>query len=308
MKTKVLYKIIQSIKNPNLVLRKIWISSSKLIDSDKIYLKVLYYLSIGKTIDFNNPKTFTQKIQWLKLYNNSPICTKMVDKYEVREIIKEKIGEEYLIPLYGVWEDFNEINFETLPNEFVLKTTHDSGSIVICKDKSKLDFNAARKILNSSLKKNYFWKTREYPYRDVKPRIIAEKLMSNEDGSDLSDYKFLCFNGKPEVLFFASQRFNNRNEPAKFDFYDMELNHLPFRSKGHKNSEQILKNINSFSKMKYLSEKLSNGFPHLRVDLYLINGRIYFGELTFHHDSGIVPFIPKEWDERLGNMIRLDKG
>lgn len=301
-----LNKFIKIVKNPSLLLRRIWILSSKLIKSDKVYLKVLYFLSVNKKMDFNNPFTFTQKIQWLKLYNNSPICTKMVDKYEVREIIKEKIGEEYLIPLYGVWNNFDEIEFDKLPNEFVLKTTHDSGTVIICKDKLNLDFNNAKIIINKSLRRNYFWKVREYPYRYVKPRIIAEKYMKNNDNSDLSDYKFFCFNGIPKLLFFASDRFNNYNEPAKFDYYDMDMNHLPFRSKGHKNSILPLSYVKSFETMKQISMKLSQGFPHLRVDLYLINNKIYFGELTFHHDSGLVSFIPNKWDKILGDMIILD--
>lgn len=300
-----LNKIRKAIKNPRKVFIYLWILSSKLIKSDKVYLKVLYFLSVNKKMDFNNPFTFTQKIQWLKLYNNSPICTKMVDKYEVREIIKEKIGEEYLIPLLGVWDDFDEIDFDILPNQFVLKTTHDSGTVVVCKDKSRLNINDTKKRINKSLKRNYFWKGREYPYKNVKPRIIAEEFMTNEDDSDLVDYKFFCFNGVPQILFFASERFNKRNELAKFDYYDMDLNHLPIKSRGHKNSDVLLKDIANFEIMKQIASKLSNGFPHLRVDLYSIRGKIYFGELTFHHDGGIVPFIPENWDLKIGDLINL---
>ena len=297
--------LIKAIERPYRVLLRIWISMSKLIKSDKLYLKVYYYLATSKHLDFNNPKTFTQKTQWLKLYNNTPLCTQLVDKYGVRSYIKEKIGDEYLFPLLGVWNSFEDIDFSALPNEFVLKTTHDSGGIVICKDKRTLDINQARKKLSKSLATNYFWHGREYPYKNVVPKIIAEKLMTNIDGTDLVDYKFFCFDGEPKVLFYASDRFLKKDVPAKFDYYDMELNHLPIRSKGHDNSSVLLKEIPFFKEMKDIAKILSKGFPFVRVDLYNINGRIYFGEMTFHHDGGTVLFIPEEWDIKLGDMINL---
>lgn len=298
-------KVLKGVRNPSRIILRIWVLCSKIISSDKLFLRVYYFLAVGEKLNLNNPELFTEKIQWLKLNNRSNLCTQMVDKYDVRKIIRERIGDEYLIPLYGVWDKFNDINFNELPDRFVLKTTHDSGTVIVCKDKKELDIEKARKKINKSLKRNYFWKGREYPYKNVKPKIIAEELMCNKDGSDLADYKFFCFDGEPKILFYASDRFNEKKEPAKFDYYDMELHHLPIKSKGHKNSGVILNNIVNFDLMKDLAKQLSSGFPHLRVDLYLINSRIYFGELTFHHDGGIVPFIPKEWDKILGEMIKL---
>lgn len=285
----------------------IWIRISKLVPNDRLYLRVLYRILTGEKLNFASPETFCQKIQWLKLYNKSNECTQMVDKYGVRAYIREKIGEEYLIPCYGVYNSFDDIDFSELPDTFVMKTTHDSGGVVICKDKSLLNYDEARKKLERSLKRNYFWVGREYPYKNVQPRIVIEKLMSNEDGSDITDYKFFCFNGEPQILFYASERFNAFNEPAKFDYYDMYMNHLDMSSVGHKNAENLLSPFPEFSKMKDIARTLSTGFPHLRVDLYLINGRIYFGELTFHHDGGFVPFLPSEWNKVLGDMIILPR-
>lgn len=301
-------KILRLLKNPSKILLHSWIACSKYIKSDVFFLKVYYFLALGKKMDFDNPKTYSQKIQYLKLYNNSPVCTQMVDKYGVRELIKEKVGDEYLIPLYGVWSKFDDIDFKSLPNQFVLKTTHDSGSYIICKDKSKLDLKSAKRRLNSSLRRNYFWRGREYPYKNVEPRIIAEKLMTNENGSDIVDYKFYCFNGVPKIMFFASDR-QNKTEETKFDYYDMDLNHLPIKSKGRENAKINLREnkafVESFQQMKELSKKLSDGFPHLRVDLYYIRGDIYFGELTFHDGGGIDQLSPESCDVEWGDMIKL---
>lgn len=297
--------IKKSVKKPYLILPYCWQKCSKLIGSDELYLKVYYRLAIGKKLDLEHPKTFTAKLQWLKLHNTSELCTQLVDKYRVREFIKEKLGEEYLIPQLGVWKHFDEIDFDSLPEQFVLKTNHGSGGVVICRDKGKLDKAAARRRLECSLKKNYFWVGREYPYKNVPPRIIAEKFMQDEAGNPPVDYKFFCFNGEPKVLFYASERFNKEGLAPKFDYYDMELNHLPVRSKGHQNAEKLLEMFPQFEQMKEIARQLSQGFPHVRVDLYLIDGKIYFGEMTFHHDGGLVQFDPEEWDEKFGEMINL---
>ena len=300
-------KISKAFKNPRLAASVVWEACSKMIKSDKLYLKVYYYLHTGKRLNLDNPVSFNEKMQWLKLHNTKPVCTQMADKYAVRQLITDSIGEDYLIPLLGVWDCFDEIDFGLLPDKFVLKATHDSGSFVICKDKSRFDKNAARKKLNRSLKNNYFWAGREYPYKDIKPRIIAETYMENPGEDGLSDYKFFCFGGKPDMLFYASDRFNNDDgEGAKYDYYDMNLNHLPIRNQGHKNKNLVIPHTAQFEEMKDLAAKLSKGFPFLRVDFYLINGKVYFGELTFHDGGGVVPFVPDEWDYRLGEKIVLD--
>jgi hypothetical protein len=298
---KILRRIIKGFKKPKVALFWLWWKSSRFIPSDKLYLKVYYYLKMGEKLNLENPKTFNQKIQWLKLNNTNPRYMQMVDKYAVRELIKNEIGEEYLIPLLGAWKSFDEIDFDKLPDQFVLKANHDSGSVVICKDKSSFDFNAAKSKLTKKLKQNYFYSGREMPYKQVKPIIIAEKYMVDESGSELKDYKFFCFNGEPKVMFVASDRFAD----IKFDFYDMDFNWLPFSTGIHLTTQKKIVKTEAHKRMINLSAKLSQGIPHVRVDFYNINGKIYFGEFTFHHDGGIVKFYPEEWDRKLGDMIVL---
>ena len=228
----------------------------------------------------------------------------MVDKYEAKKYVADKIGEEYIIKTLGVWDKFDDIDFSTLPNQFVLKTTHDSGGVVICKDKSTFDIKIAKEKLEKTLKRNYCFMNREWPYKNVKPRIIAEEYMVDESGYELKDYKFFCFDGKVKVLFVAKDR-TKANEETKFDFFDENFNHLPFTN-GHPNSEPPYVKPQNFEKMKELAEVLSKDIPHLRVDFYNINGKIYFGELTFFHWSGLTPFEPEEWDYKLGSWINLN--
>ncbi len=267
------------------------------------YLKKIFRYRMGEELDLINPESFNQKIQWLKLYDRNPKYTKLVDKYEVKFIVDRILGTGYTFPTIGVWSHFSDIDFNELPNEFVLKCTHDSGGVVICKNKINFDKSAAKKKLEGSLKNNYYTISREWPYKNVKHRIIAEKYMVDESGYELKDYKFFCFNGIAKVMFIASDR-QNTNEETKFDFFDMEFNHLPFTN-GHPNSNKIIIKPKSFEKMKKLAEILSEGIPQVRIDFYDINGNIYFGEMTFSHWSGFVPFIPDEWDYRLGSMINL---
>lgn len=271
--------------------------------SDDKYLKKAYKAKFHKKLDLRNPQTFNEKLQWLKLYDRKPIYTTMVDKYEAKKYVAERIGEEYIIPTLGVWDRFEDIDFDALPNEFVLKCTHDSGGLVICRDKSKLDIKKAREKITRSLGKNYYLHGREWPYKDVKPRIIAEKYMVDESGYELKDYKFFSFDGFAKAMFIASDR-ANPTEETKFDFYDMDFKHLPFTN-GHPNADHEIKRPDSFEKMKELAGILSKGIPQVRVDFYDINGKVYFGELTFSHWSGMMPFNPDEWDETFGNWIRL---
>jgi hypothetical protein len=254
-----------------------------------------------ENLDLKNPKTFNQKLQWLKIHNIDPKYEKMTDKYEVRKIIKEIVGEEFLIPLLGVWNYFDEIDFEKMPNQFVLKPNHLSGSVVVCRDKSTFNINEARKILTRALRKNYFYGGRETPYKNIKPRIIAENYMVDESGEELKDYKFFCFNGSPKLFFVATGRNIGK---TKFDFFDLDYNHLPFTN-GHGNANIPIMKPKNFNQMVEIAKKLSEGIPHVRVDLYNVDGKIYFGEYTFHHWGGIVPFEPREWDEKIGEMIDI---
>ena len=269
---------------------------------DKFYIKLYYRAVFKKKIDLENPKTFNEKLQWLKFNDRNPLYTKLVDKYEVREYIKEKIGEKYLVPIYGVWDKFDEIDFEKLPNQFVLKCTHDSGGIVICKDKSKLDLKEAKKKINKALKRNFFYIGREWPYKNVKPRIIAEEYLQEENDDDLYDYKFMCFNGKVKCSFICSGR--NSKDGLSVDFYDINWKKMPVERK-YKNSKKEFKKPKDYEQMIALSEELSKDIPFVRVDFYEVNGKIYFGELTFYPGSGFEKFNPQKYDELLGSWLEL---
>lgn len=261
-------------------------------------------MRMKRKLHLDNPKTFNEKLQWLKLYGYKPIYTQMVDKYAVRQIVSDFIGGGYLIPLLGVYDSFDEIDFDKLPNQFVLKATHDSGSVVICKDKKTFDFEKARKKLTRALKYNYFWASREMPYKDVKPRIIAEEYMAELGDISLVDYKFWVFNGETKLVFVASDRFGV--DGARFDFLDLDFNNLNFGSVGHKRAGDKLQKPDNWEEMKLLIKKLAfDDIPFVRIDLYSIKDKIYFGEYTFFHDGGVVAFEPKEWDRKLGDMINL---
>ena len=272
--------------------------------TDKAYLKFMYRVRMGKKLNLKNPQTFNEKLQWLKLYDRKPEYTVMVDKEAVKQYVADKIGAEYIIPTLGVYNNFDEIDFDKLPNQFVLKSTHDSGGVIICKEKSTLDKIMAKEKIERSLKTNYFWRGREWPYKNLKPRIIAEKYMVDESGYELKDYKFFCFDGVPKFLLVAKDR--EKGKEAKYDYFDENFNHLPF-TKGHPSSEPPYFKPDGFEEMKELAEKLSKDIPHVRVDLYNINGKIYFGELTFYPASGFGGFQPEEWDHKIGEWLKLPK-
>ena len=270
---------------------------------DKIYLNNKFRKVFGRDIDWKNPTTFNEKLQWLKIYDRNPLYTKLVDKYEVRKYIAEKIGEEYLIPCLGVWEHFEDINFNELPDQFVLKCTHDSNSVVVCRNKAAFDIENARKKLNQHLKMNFYYNAREWPYKNVKPRIIAEQYMEDRQTEELKDYKIFAFSGVAQALFIASDR-QNPNEQVKFDFFDVNFGHLDIRQ-GHPNSAILPDKPSNLKEMISLAEKLSEEFPQVRVDFYECNEKTYFGEMTFFHHSGFVAFDPENWDVTFGSWIKL---
>lgn len=272
---------------------------------DEMYLKIAYWARMHKRLNLTNPKTFSEKLQWIKLYDRNPLYTQLVDKYEVKPFVEEKIGIEYIIPTLGIWDNFDDIDFSKLPNQFVLKCTHDSGGLIICKNKEILDIPTTRKIINSCLKHSFFWGMREWPYKDVKPRIIAEKYMEDTQTNELRDYKFFCFDGEVKALFIATERQKEGSE-TKFDFFDAEFNHLPFTN-GHPNASTLPEKPKCFNEMIVLASKLSKGIPHVRVDFYEVDGKVYFGEMTFFHWSGMTPFEPEEWDYKFGNWIKLPR-
>mgnify|MGYP002625637669 CR=1 FL=1 len=283
------------------LIKLIWDYVGKILP-DKLYLSLFFRYKMGYWLDWKHPKTFNEKLQWLKLYDRHEEYSRLVDKYAVKEYVADLIGGNYIIPTLGVWDNFDDIDFSQLPNQFVLKCTNDRGGVIICNDKSKLDIKVVREKLNRNLRKNFFYSSREYPYKQVKPRIIAEKYM-DAGGGELPDYKLFCFNGKMKFLFVATDR-NRKDEDTKFDFFDENYNHLRIRN-GHPNANITPSKPKSFELMKMLAERLSQNIPQVRVDFYDVNGKVYFGEMTFFHWGGTVPFEPTDWDYKFGEMIDL---
>lgn len=271
---------------------------------DETYLKLMFWVKMNQKLDLENPTSFNEKLQYLKLYDRKDIYTTMVDKYEAKKFIEKKIGKEYVIPTIGIWNEFDEIEFSGLPNQFVLKTTHDSGGVIICTDKSALDISNAREKLESSLRRNYYWYGREWPYKNVKPRIIAEQYLCEKkeiiDDPAITDYKFFCFDGVPKIMYIS----RDRAKTPSTDFFDMEFNHLDIRMKDP-NAEITPQKPEQFEEMKRIASILSKDISHLRVDFYLISGKLYVGELTFYHNSGFGNVSPDAWNRKLGDWILL---
>lgn len=295
---------LEKLKSKNEIIRYIWRKISKLgllnFLSDELFVKLEYKLKMKNDLDIANPKRYNEKLQWLKLYDHNPLYTDLVDKYEVREYVEDLIGKDYLIPVYGVYRNYDDINFDNLPNQFVLKPTHTSGDVFLCKDKSEINHTELKKDISQWLKKDYFDYHREWPYKNIQPRIVCEKFMIEKGSDRIKDYKFFCFDGKPELMFVASDRGTN----TKFDFYDMAFNHLDVKQHYPKSDTPMAKPKN-YEKMIQLAEKLSKGFPHVRIDLYSINDTLYFGEFTFYHFSGFEHFEPDSFDFELGSSLKL---
>lgn len=271
--------------------------------SDKKFLDICFHYYMEKKINWKSPKTYNEKLQWLKIHDRKEIYTKLVDKYEMKEYISKSIGNEYVIPTIGIYDKFDDIDFEKLPEKFVLKCTHDSGGLVICKDKNNFDIKKAKKKINKCLKVNYYYGWREWPYKNVKPRIIIEPYIEDIKYHELRDYKFFCFNGNVKLMFVASNRQGIGD--TYFDFFDSNYEHLNIIN-GHPNAPTIPDKPLNFKEMVRIAERLSKDFLHIRVDFYEVNGKIYVGELTFYHWSGMVPFVPNEWDEKIGNLLNLE--
>ena len=269
---------------------------------DAEYLKLRFHYAMGQELDLENPKTFNEKLQWLKLHNRKPIYTDMVDKYAAKQYVADLIGEEHIIPTLGVWDSFDEIDFDKLPDQFVLKCTHDSGGLVICRDKSKLDIRAAKKKLKKSLKRDFYLLGREWPYKDVPRRIIAEKYMGSLDSS-LTDYKFYCFNGKPLFLYVSSGL--EKHSTARISYVTLDWKHAPYKRLDYLPHEELPPKPSKLDEMIAYAELLSKNTAFLRVDLYQIDDEIYFSELTFFPGSGFTKFRNPEHDLEIGNLIKL---
>lgn len=269
---------------------------------DALYLKHKFRHVMGYPLNLAEPKTFNEKLQWLKLHDHRPEYTTMVDKYAAKQYVADRIGPEYIIPTLGVWEHFDEIDFDALPDQFVLKCTHDSGGLVICRDKSQLDMEAARAKIEQSLETNFYYMGREWPYKNVPPRVIAEQYMAD----DLRDFKLFCFDGVPRMTLVCSERFSEGG--LKEDFYDEAWNHLNLKRPGHRNAILPIERPKQYALMKRLAGKLSETIPFSRIDFYEINERVYFGEVTFYPASGFEGFAPASWDSELGTWLTLPGG
>lgn len=269
--------------------------------SDEKYIEFAFKHKIGYQLNLNAPRSYNEKLQWLKLNDIHPEYSKLVDKVEVKKHVSDKIGDKYIIKTIGVWDRIEKIDWDNLPNQFVIKATNDSGGVVVCKDKSKLNIPEAIRKLSGTGKTNYAKYNKEYPYMDIPLRFIAEEYLEDESGYELKDYKIFCSYGKPKFLFVATGR---QQHDTRFDFYDLEFNHLPVLN-GHPNADVWPTKPENFEEMLEVASKLSEDFPQIRVDLYNCNGKIYFGELTFFHWSGFTPFEPREWDFKFGEMIQL---
>jgi hypothetical protein len=271
---------------------------------DRYYLKLLYRLELGRSLDLEHPKRYTEKLQWLKLHDRNPLYTQLVDKQSVKDYVSKYLGDEFIIPTLGVWDSFDEIDWDRLPDKFVLKTTHGGGGsgVVICEEKKLFDKDRAKVILTRSLKQSIYPTLREWPYKDVPHRIIAEQLLDKDPVyNDVPDYKFYCFHGVPKVLLIASNRYTTHN----FDYYDMDFRPLGITSNMGSNSSLRRIIPTCFDEMKRVAAILSQGFPHVRVDLYSSNNRVYFGELTFYDSSGFDNMSSDRVDLEWGSWIHL---
>lgn len=305
-------KIVEYLMHPKKVIVKLAGMGYLPFISDETYLRMLFKVRVGYELHLDDPKTFSEKVQWLKLHDRKPEYTTMVDKYAAKAWIAERIGGEYIIPTLGVWDHFDDIDFNSLPDRFVLKCTHDSGSVVIVKDKARMDKVAAREKLERGLAKNWFYVAREWAYKDIPPRIIAEEYLAetsvgsnvNEESSadGLTEYKLFCFNGEPQVVLVGRGEAHSTSRTC--DYFDINFNRLPFALSNPRSNLPEEKPV-QFEEMLEIARKLSSGRTFLRVDTYIVNGHVYIGELTFYHGAGLERFDPVEWNLKLGKYIKL---
>lgn len=299
------HKLKRILKNPCRLFASLASKGKVSWVNDKLAVRWIYQGQMGKKLDLKSPQTFNEKMQWLKIYDRNPLYTELVDKHAVRKYITEWIGEEYLIPEFGVWDCFDQIDFDALPQQFVLKCTHDSGSAIVCRDKSKLDIAQTKERIEKRMKRSHYWAGLEWPYKDVPHRINAEMYMDEGRGVGLTDYKFFCFNGEPKFIYISSGLEDHNN--AYISFFDLDGNRMPFRRSDYRDFPGNVAMPKHFEKMKeiagLLAKKIGNCF--VRVDLYEIHDQIYFSEFTFTPCGGYMPFEPEEYDLKMGEMLNL---
>lgn len=270
---------------------------------DETYIKLVYRGEMGKKLDLDNPKSFNEKLQWLKLYDRNPLYHRLVDKYMVKQYISEVIGPEYSIPTIGVWDNVEKIPFEQLPNQFVIKCTHDSGSVIICKYKNEIDVGEVKKKLSSHMNKSTYWFGREWPYKELIPKVIVEPYLEDKEKKELWDYKVHCFNGVPKVVLVCRDRFLSSGVTE--DFFDVQWHHLKVKRPGIENSKQDIPYPEQLGEILAISKKLSKDIPFVRVDFYLVNHHLYIGEMTFFPASGLKSFLPNSFDDKMGSWLKL---
>lgn len=298
MRSNLLKKIHKVLTNPSFVL-VLFLKKTRKIWPDKFYISAIYRLRFKKKLNWKNPQTFNEKLNWEKLYNRNPQYTIMADKYRAKEYIGNIIGGEYIVPCYGVWDKFEDIPFDELPNEFVVKTTHDSFGAMLCKDKATFDYKKAKDRVRESLSRNWYPYLREWVYKDIQPRIIIEKLLDDHSGHELQDYKFWCFNGEPKVMYIT-----NKGKSIFENFYDMDFQPLAINHSFERRVPEFEK-PEAFELMKSLAKKISQDIPFVRVDFFYVDGQVYFGECTFYDWGGLTPFKDDKWDIELGQWIDL---
>ncbi len=272
---------------------------------DEPHLKAMFRGTVGEKLDLNNPKTFNEKLQWLKLHDKNPLYNTLVDKYRVKPWVADRIGEEHVTRTYAMWENVEDIDISRLPERFVLKTNHDCGGVAICRDRNTFDLDAAKRKLSKHLKTNYFWRTREWPYKDVRPCVFAEEYLDPDEGkSDLYDYKLFRFSNGRLVTLAMTDRFTDG--VLSKTFFDEEWHALPISEGGHPMRTELGRPA-AFEQMKAMADRLGEGFSFVRVDFYESAGNLYFGEMTFYPNSGFEHFEPSGWDRKFGDWIDLEK-
>ncbi len=294
--------LLKIINNPKLIIVALIANKYFYWLNDEKFIKVVYYLRMNKRLNLDNPRSFNEKIQWLKINDRQKIYTALADKFQVREYISDKVGEKYLIPLIDNYVDPNEIDFSNLPNSFVLKTTHDSGGVIICNNKTKFNEFAAKKKLSKLLNNNFYYKGREWPYKNIEPKIICEEFLMDESGLQLKDYKIFCFDGEPKYIQVDIDRLTNHRR----NIYDLDWNLLNLGICYPTDPQYKIPMPKCLDKMLLLSKKLSEGLKHLRVDLYINTNKIYVGELTLYHGSGFEKFNPEEYENIFGDLLKIN--
>ena len=266
-----------------------------------IYIRLMYYHITGIKLNLKNPQTFTEKLQWMKVHYRNPLYTDRADKLKVREYIAKTLGNEFLVPLLGVYKRADDIDFDKLPNQFVLKCNHDSGSILICKDKSNFDIEGAKAHLTKHINTNYYYPSREWQYKDISPKILCEKYMADEMNEEINNYRIFCFSGEPKIIQVVCDKFADK----KLKFYFTDWHPIKNTISMMPESDLILNKPDKLDDMLQIARKLSQGLPHVRVDLYLTYNKIYFSEMTFFDLGGNRNFKQQEFNLKMGSWLQL---